>query len=296
MANAKLGNYVFDINPSSASWGYSLHTNKIHTYGGVVVQILSSKIDDLVISGYIPLRGGNRIVQFNEMEQFEMEMRQIMESQVNDPPTPIHFSYPELNWDGDVFLMGYDSVTYDIETSAAKYTLRFTIDTGFDGVVNIGGIEGIDNIPDGVGWVRNKYNTPDSAYSYEKIMESIGAILDDIGTFDSLNPPDLYAYLSGRNEVNQAENSDGDTGTPGGYDAATVAEAEKKKDAIVSQFNKSISRSNDVRVGSAALFNPQSPFGAAANTALGISSAISPMVNVGRTLIENAFAAGGKKK
>ena len=49
MATASLGGYLFDIDPSTAKWSYELNTNKIETYGGTVVQILSRNIGDLSI-------------------------------------------------------------------------------------------------------------------------------------------------------------------------------------------------------------------------------------------------------
>lgn len=238
MPNARLGNYVFDIDPSSASWGYSLNVSRQETYGGYVLQILSRKVDDLVISGYIPLRGGDRMVQFAEMERFENDMMAIMSAQSGDPPRSITFSYPELNWEGQVFLMGYDSVTYDVQTSAARYTLRFAVDTGFEGITNIAGIDGIDNIPDGVNWVRNRYNTPSSSYKYEEIMEAIGKILDDIGQFDVNDPPTLYQKLGELAEDKKKRE-------------------EKAADDVVVAKAESIL--NKVTSGSAALFDAAAP-------------------------------------
>ena len=280
MANARLGNYVFDINPSSASWGYSLNVNKIQTYGGVVLQILSCRVDDLIISGYIPLRGGDRKVQFAEMERFEEDMRAIMEAQVGDPPRPVNFSYDEMGWNGQVYLMGYDSVTYDIQTSAAKYTLRFTVDSGFDGIVNVAGIEGIDNIPDGVGWVRNKYNTPSTAYTYEDIMNAIGNILDDIGTFSSLNPPTLYEYLEKLNETEDAKNSDE-------KEKKTTEKSKEEKELA----KKAASVINDlIPTRSMSLFTSKEDK---------IVDVIAKKFDYGTTAIkriEASFAEGGKKK
>ena len=58
MANMRIGGYTFDLDPSSASWGYSLRLNQTDTYGGRVIQVLGCSIDTMSIRGYVrPLKG-----------------------------------------------------------------------------------------------------------------------------------------------------------------------------------------------------------------------------------------------
>lgn len=277
MANAMLGAYVFDIDPSSASWGYSLNVSKTETYGGCVLQILSRRVDDLVISGYIPLRGGDRKTQFAEMERFEKDMTAIMNWQSGQPPQSITFSYPELSWYGQVFLMGYENVKYDIETSAAQYTLRFTVDTGFEGIANIAGIDGIDMIPSGVNWVRNKYNTPATAYTYEEIMEAVGNILDDIGTWENGEKPNLYDYLD---KLAEADEEDGEE-----KDGEKTSKDKKVKNRAIEVVKTVVeSRIQKNANGPYALMNP-------------IASSKKSIYEISKTTnkMDASYAKGGKK-
>lgn len=213
MANCKVGNYIFDIDPDTATYKYSMKVNPEDTYGGRVIQILSCKIDSLVISGSIrPKKGGG---QFEAMEKFADDIRSIMDWQAQNK-TPLQFSYPALDWTGKVYLLGYKDVRYDVGTSVATYTLTFDIDSGFEGVktVAVNNDLGFENIPDGVNWVRNEYNTP--ATSWEDVKTMLEGVLKDAGT--SYKIQSLYDYADA---VQSAEHAGGAAGLKADMAAAS---------------------------------------------------------------------------
>lgn len=203
MANARIGNYVFDINPSEASWTYRMNTASQDTYGGRVIQILSCRIEGMKVRGYITSRGTAEN-QWSRMEEFERKVRDIMEWHAENKK-PLRFSFPALDWEGEVYLTGYSDVKYDMKTSAVSYTLTMEVDSGFDTIKAHASSEGLDVIPDGVNWVRNEFNTPTSD-SWETVKEALKKVLENAGTFDASNPPSIYQYIE---ELSSGEGGDG---------------------------------------------------------------------------------------
>lgn len=212
MANASVGGYTFDIDPSTATWTYALKTKVTPTYGGRVVQVLRCNIEGLSVGGYLTqprgvLDSGIRTVEgrtvsagtnvgdydyrFAQMKRFERDVRAIMETQA-DGKEPMTFSYPVLGWSGKVFLVGYDAVKYDVATTAVSYRLSFEVDDGFDEIVTTVSSHGLDTLADGVNWTRNEYNTPTTDWA--TVKQALKDALKDAGA--SYQTDSIYTYLT----------------------------------------------------------------------------------------------------
>jgi hypothetical protein len=208
--------YELDVDPTSAQWGYKLNTSSYDTYGGRVVQVLSCKIETLTISGILSQPYGTNIpMQFSRyattseafgafdnrfavMEEFADAMRQCMECQ-GETKTPSRFCYPMLDWDGGVYLTSYGNATYDVGSATATYTLKFDVDNGFDQIKEAASTYGLDEIPDGVNWTRNVYNTP--VTNWNDVRQALESLLNDAGT--SAQRQSIYDYLS---DIDHVEN------------------------------------------------------------------------------------------
>jgi len=86
---------VFRTNPNSVWWSYTLLTNVEQTYGGRVVQILGTRIDDLVIKVDC---GRGRWPYYQQVVEF---MKDFMIAQRNGKPG--NFTYTTRNWQMNVF-------------------------------------------------------------------------------------------------------------------------------------------------------------------------------------------------
>lgn len=198
MAVISIGGYRFTIAPETASWSYAMNIKPFETYGGRVVQLLACSVNKLSVEGYISPKGNVKsqsdpLGQWQGMREFEYNVKQIMA--VHEVyKQSVLFDFPEVGWNGNVWLTGYSDVRYEPSIPAVRYTLSFDIDSGFDSITEAISDYGLKNIPDGVGWVRNVYNTP-LPKDWETYKEAIAAVLDDIGTFDASNPLDFYKYL-----------------------------------------------------------------------------------------------------
>lgn len=202
MATARLGNYAFGIDPSTAKWGYELKTNKIQTYGGTVVQIISRNISDLTITGYLSSRGLTNETRFARMEEFERQMQAIMQHHV-DTGKPVDFYFPILGWNGKVFLKNVSNFTYSPKVSAVSYQLTFFVDTGFDTIKDIVATDALNSIPDGVGWTRSIYNTPDTN-NWDNMLKALKQVVENSGSYDAYGVS-LYDQLRAIEQNDQGE-------------------------------------------------------------------------------------------
>ena len=188
---AQLGWYVFDVSPTNMSWGYSMTTKKFDTYGGRVVQLLSCKIDDITLKGYVPCRGQE--TQFANMEEMEEQIRDLMDWQAENKK-PIAFSFPALGWSGDVYITKYGDVSYSYDLVAATYTITMSVDNGFDEIlesITDDALQTLQNVPDGVNWRYSVYNTP-SESDWQVSLDALKAILEDSGNYGSVQLQDYY--------------------------------------------------------------------------------------------------------
>ena len=204
MASIDVAGFSFSILPETAAWSYAMKIQSFDTYAGRVIQLLACNVENLSVEGYISPRYGARqtdmggnvsdvAAQWIGMEEFEVAVKAIMAYHEQEK-RPAHFSFAEVGWDGEVYLTGYTDVRYEPDIPAARYTLKFEVDSGFEDIAAAAGDEGLKNIPDGVGWVRNVYNTP-NVNNWEKVKDAIGKIVDDAGTHDTSKPADFYTYL-----------------------------------------------------------------------------------------------------
>lgn len=230
MAAISVGGYRFDILPTTASWSYSMNIKPFDTYGGRVVQLLACHIDKLSVEGYISPKGNTAsqsdpLGEWQGMREFEYNVKNIMAFHESSGRS-VAFDFPEVGWSGNVFLTGYSDVRYEPDIPAVSYRLSFDVDYGFEGIAAAAGDYGLKNIPDGVGWVRNVYNTP-LPEDWETYKKAIAAILDDVGTFSASNPLDFYAYLQ------EAEKEGSESKAASASASRVVAGATKAVDAAV---------------------------------------------------------------
>lgn len=223
MANARIHDYTLAIDPTSASWGYSLNVKSFDTYGGRVIQTLSCKIESLTIGGYLPMpdfrrdANGNVIeedagksiidIRYDNMIAFEKAVKSIMDYQ-SATKSPVIFDYPALDWYAWVYLMGYKDVKYDVATSAVSFSLTFEVENGFESLVKTAESYGLDLINSGVEWVRNEFNTPSK--TWEDLRAAYEALLNDAGTLELMDS--LFDYL----DAKDASGADGASAAGGG--------------------------------------------------------------------------------
>src|SRR6201988_3305233 len=96
MHHPDVGTLRFRTNPNEFSWSYTLNKRIEPTYGGRVVQLLGTKIDDFKFKADC---GGGRWSYMNKVAKF---MREIMVVQRNG--TPATFEYTTRGWKLNCFI------------------------------------------------------------------------------------------------------------------------------------------------------------------------------------------------
>lgn len=147
----------FRTNPNSIWWTYKLNTVEEQTYGGRVVQILSTSIEDLVIKVDCG-RGGwpylTQVVNF---------LKQMMIDQRQRGGITGEFSYTTRNWRMKVFAL---TVPFQDQVAATtrELELRFKVAEDVSGVMSqIALSSEINRIQDGMGFRKSRFNDPNLA-------------------------------------------------------------------------------------------------------------------------------------
>lgn len=175
----------FRTNPNEIWWSYSLNTHVEQTYGGRVVQILGTKIEDLVIKIDCG-RGGwtylNQVVDF---------LREMMMEQRKNGGTTGTFTYTTRNWRLKVYALSVpfqDAVT----ATTRELEIRFKVAEDVTGAISKLSLDTeLARLRDGIGFTKNQYNTPAASLSRlsPTIAETAGVTLGAIPqTGNSLIP------------------------------------------------------------------------------------------------------------
>ena len=184
MANARLGGYLFEVNPHTVSWGYSLNTHSDNTMGGRVVQILGVKVEDITLTGHVLQKRGS---QFESLEDFEARIKGMMDRQL-ETKRPFRFSMPVLGIEGDVFIKSYKTVSYSYKLAAHEYTLVLGVDNGFGSVRSMISDEAVNGLwgatSTGVGLVEGRFRIPSST-SWNTVIQIASMLYNEGALTDS---------------------------------------------------------------------------------------------------------------
>jgi hypothetical protein len=144
--------FRFRTNPNSFSWTYTMNKRVESTYGGRVVQLLSTQIDDFQV---IADCGGGRWEYANAITTF---LRDVMIDQRGGEPAT--FEYTTRGWKLNVFIV---SIPFqdDVGQVLREFTIDMKVQEDVSGVMskNSLGAE-LRRLQDGIGFKRSKYNDP----------------------------------------------------------------------------------------------------------------------------------------
>lgn len=144
--------FRFRTNPNQFSWTYTLNKRVDQTYGGRVIQLLGTKIDDFVFKAD---SGGGRWGYSNSVAKF---LRDIMVDQRGGEPAV--FEYTKRGWKLNCYVV---SVPFQDEIGEVLREFEITCKVQED-VSNILTKNSLDaelsRLKDGLGYRRTRYNDP----------------------------------------------------------------------------------------------------------------------------------------
>jgi hypothetical protein len=175
IATLSWGNKVFRFrtNPNEITWNYSLITHTDQTYGGRVVQILGTKIDDLTVK----VDCGNGGWEY--LMKVVTYIRDLMVSQRNGQPAT--FEYTTRNWKLNVFAA---SIPFADQVSATtrELTLNFKVQQDVTGMMSTNTISSaLLALTAGVGWSRSQYNSVDGGLPANNAQGMMPNVTDFVG-------------------------------------------------------------------------------------------------------------------
>lgn len=145
--------FRFRTNPNSIRWSYTPNVRVDPTYGGRVIQLLSVKIDDLVVQIEA---GQGRWDYYRTVSEF---MRRLLVEQKDG--TTATFEYTTRGWKLNVYVV---NIPYedDFHAVTRPIELSFKVQEDVSGVMSQNSLsQELKNLQDGIGWKKSKYNQPD---------------------------------------------------------------------------------------------------------------------------------------
>lgn len=148
----EVGTFRFRSNPKEFNWSYTLNKRVDQTYGGRVIQLLGTRIDDFTFKADC---GSGRWPEMNRAAKF---MRDVMIKQRGG--TPATFEYTTRGWRFDAYI---NSVPFAdaVEEVLREFEVGLKVQEDITGVMSRNTLQAeLRRLQDGVGFRRSKYNDP----------------------------------------------------------------------------------------------------------------------------------------
>lgn len=110
--------HIFSMNPDEVKWSYKNNSVSRDTIGGRVVQILSSSVEVMSVTG----RAGSR----RELQLLSKNLKKIMQFQIKSSE-PVNFKVPSRNWDFLVYIQNVSGLGWDVTTTSYPFELNLAI-------------------------------------------------------------------------------------------------------------------------------------------------------------------------
>ena len=141
------------VDPEAMQWNYVLNSKTDATYGGKVIQILSTTVTDLTVPC---VSGSGRRQYMVQVANFFKEMM-IWQRDSQNVGT---FSYPPRNYSLRVYASTL-KFTESTENVVFPFTMTFKVTEDATGTASDQLMEAeINKLKDGIGYVKNQYNDP----------------------------------------------------------------------------------------------------------------------------------------
>lgn len=149
----------FRTNPNLIRWTYNLNTHVDTTYGGRVVQLLSTNIGDLRV---VAEAGGGR---WDYLQQVAKWFRDLLIDQRGGEPA--EFAYTTRGWRLKVYA---ESMPFQdrLGDTLRAFEMQFKVQEDVSGLMSRETLsQEIARLKDGIGFQKGKYNQPPGSYESE---------------------------------------------------------------------------------------------------------------------------------
>lgn len=164
--------FRFRCNPKNFNWSYTLNKRVDQTYGGRVIQLLGTRIDDFTLKAD---SGGGGWPYLNKVALFA---RDVMIAQRNGVPAT--FEYTTRGWKFNAFITNvpfFDAV----EEVLREFEIGMKVQEDVSGLISRNTLQSeLRRLQDGIGFSRSKYNDPKFSQGLVPNPESYDLSADEI--------------------------------------------------------------------------------------------------------------------
>lgn len=204
LSHPEVGSFRFRSNPKEFNWSYTLTKRVDQTYGGRVVQLLGTRIEDFTFKADC---GRGRWAEMNRMAKF---MRDILVSQRGGKPAT--FEYTTRGWKFNAYLVGVPFADA-VEEVLREFEITLKVQEDVSGVMSKNTLSAeLRRLQDGIGFRRSKYNDPIYTENQNGInTPGLGPVADMIDVVTS----QVENFLPNGVAIGQAANRLGSLINPG---------------------------------------------------------------------------------
>lgn len=147
-----VGTFRFRANPKEFNWSYTLNKRVDQTYGGRVIQLLGTRIDDFSFKADAGL---GRWPEINRVAKF---MRDVMITQRNGIPAT--FEYTTRGWKFNAYVVSVPFADA-VEEVLREFEIGLKVQEDVSGLMSRNTLQAeLRRLQDGIGFARSKYNDP----------------------------------------------------------------------------------------------------------------------------------------
>ena len=152
LTHPRVGTFRFRSNPKQFNWGYTLNKRIDQTYGGRVVQLLGTRIDDFSFTADC---GTGRWDYMNKVALF---MRDVMVAQRGG--TPATFEYTTRGWKFNAYVVSVPFADA-VEEVLREFEVSMKVQEDVSGLISRNTLTAeLRRLQDGIAFQRSKFNDP----------------------------------------------------------------------------------------------------------------------------------------
>lgn len=181
-----IASHHFAFNPDEVKWSFSNNTVSRDTVGGRVVQLLSSKVEQMTVVG----RAGSR----GELQRLAQNLKKIMEYQIKTQ-NAVHFKVPSRKWNFKVYIQNVSSLGWDYSATSYPYEIALMIQEDLTGLSSKAvEKEALSRLAQGIGYTEKYHGgSVEEALSMSEAYLNSATFLKNKGRDDLGGPGDDFS-------------------------------------------------------------------------------------------------------
>jgi len=175
LSHPEVGSFRFRCNPKEFNWSYTLTKRVDQTYGGRVIQLLGTRIDDFTF------KADSGLGRWEYANRFARFMADVMIRQRGGKPAT--FEYTTRGWKFNAFIVSVPFADA-IEEVLREFEVQLKVQEDVTGLMSKNTLVAeLRRLQDGIGFRKSKYNDPNGGNNMGMVSSpGLGPIADGVRT------------------------------------------------------------------------------------------------------------------